>query len=127
MNIHTKNYTRHFILGMSAFVVVLILAVIATRMTPGYSHWDNVIMLLPVFPGIYTGLSLARVIRTLDELQQRIQLEAFSFSLANTAFVALLIGLLQTSASGAINFVWIIPIMAGFWGLGLWFAQRKFQ
>lgn len=127
MNIHTKNYTRHFILGMSAFVVVLILAIIATRVTTGYSNWDNVIMLLPVFPGIYTGLSLARVIRTLDELQQRIQLEAFSFSLANTAFVALLIGLLQTSASGAINFVWIIPIMAGFWGLGLWFAQRKFQ
>ncbi len=127
MNIHTKNYTRHLILGMSAFVIVLILAIIATRVTTGYSNWDNVIMLLPVFPGIYTGLSLARVIRTLDELQQRIQLEAFSFSLANTAFVALLIGLLQTSASGAINFVWIIPIMAGFWGLGLWFAQRKFQ
>ena len=127
MNIHTKNYTRHFILGMSAFVVVLILAIIATRVTTGYSNWDNVIMLLPVFPGIYTGLSLAGLMRTLDDLQHRIQLEECCFSLANTAFVALLIGLLQTSASGAINFVWIIPIMAGFWGLGLWFAQRKFQ
>lgn len=100
---NTSNLFRtRFILGMVLFVVTLTVSVLITRLTPWYaSPWDSIIMLIPVFPGIYAGLNLARGMMMLDELQQRIQLEAFSFSLANTAFVALV--------------------------LGLWLAQRRFQ
>jgi hypothetical protein len=128
MNSSPKNFHQRFILGMVLFVVILTISVIVTRLTPWYaSNWDTVIMLIPVFPGIYTGLNLARGVMTLDELQQRIQLEAFSFSLANTAFVALVLGLFQAGSSTTINFVWIIPIMAFFWGFGLWLAQRRYE
>lgn len=124
----TNVYARQMVLGLTVFVVMLIISVIITRLTPWYaSTWDTVIMLLPIFPGIFTGLSLARGIRSMDEMQQRIQLEAFSFSLANTAFVALVLGLLQAGSDTTINLTWMIPIMAGFWGLGLWFAQRRYQ
>ncbi|GAB4582025.1 MAG: hypothetical protein Fur0022_47770 [Anaerolineales bacterium] len=95
MNSSSKTYQQQFILGMALFVVTLIICVLITRLTPWFfSHWDTIIMLFPIFPGIYAGLNLARGVMTMDELQQRIHLEAFSFSLANTAFVALLLGLL---------------------------------
>jgi hypothetical protein len=124
----STHYRQRFIFGMVLFVVVLTASVIITRLYPwAASPWDTIIMLLPVFPGIYAGLNLARGVMTLDELQQRIQLEAFRFSLANTAFVALVLGLLQARSSTSINFVWVIPMMAFFWGLGLWFAQRRYQ
>ncbi|HNB54590.1 MAG TPA: hypothetical protein PK530_21765 [Anaerolineales bacterium] len=128
MNSSTNVHVCKMMIGLGAFVVMLIISVIITRLTPWYAgNWDTVIMLLPIFPGIYAGVSLARGIRTMDEMQQRIQLEAFSFSLANTAFFSLLLGLMQANSSVNINLVWVIPIMAGFWGLGLWFAQRRYQ
>lgn len=127
MNSSTNPYLKQFILGMVLFVITLTISVIVTRLMPWYNNWDNIILLLPIFPGIYAGLSLARGIMTLDELQQRIHLEAFAFSLANTAFVAFLLGLLQANTDMNLNFIWVIPIMSGFWGLGLWIAQRRYQ
>lgn len=128
MNASSHVHFRQMILGITVFVVILVIAVSVTRLTPWYaSTWDTVIMLLPIFPGIYTGLSLARGIRSLDEMQQRIQLEAFSFSLSNTAFICLLLGLIQANSSANFNLAWVIPIMAVFWGLGLWLAQRRYQ
>lgn len=126
MTPNTKLYLRQFTLGMAGFVVLLIIGLIA-RAFIYQSYLQNIVLMLPIFPGIYAGLSLARGVRSLDEMQQRIQLEAFSFSLANTAFVALLLGLLQASSPEYFNMAWMIPIMAGFWGLGLWIAQRRYQ
>ena len=37
-------------------------------------------MLIPVFPAIYLDYWMARLISEMDELQQRIQLEALAFS-----------------------------------------------
>jgi cadmium resistance protein CadD (predicted permease) len=112
--------------SMVAFVIVLTLCIIALRALP-YSPWRNVLALVPVFPVIGVGASVARALGEMDELQKRIQLEALAFSLANTALLTFSLGLLQLSAPTYINLTWVLPIAAAFWGLGLFIAARRYQ
>lgn len=79
----------------------------------------------PVLAAIGVGFFAARAIGGLDELQQRIQLESFAFSLANTVLVALALGLLTRFES--LNVAWVLPIAAFFYGIGFWMARRRYR
>lgn len=92
-----------------------------------FSIWGRTALLLPVFPAIYVGYMLARGISELDEMQQRIQLEALAFSLANTALLTFVLGLMQISGGMDINLTWVLPIASAFWGIGLLIATRRYR
>jgi hypothetical protein len=89
--------------------------------------WVYLTRLLAVFPAIWVGYEATRVVRGLDELQQRITLETLAFSLANTALVIFALGLLQISGKDNPNLMWILLVFAVFSGIGLWMVRRRYQ
>lgn len=125
-----RRYTRELMLGMGAYVVVLMLSVWLLR------HVDDVALrallaLLPVPPVAYAVRAMVRYIRDADELQRRIELEALSIA---TAFVALLYmsgGLLQSarvidlSASAAM--IWVLPLVCFCYGVCKAFVARRYR
>jgi hypothetical protein len=54
----------------------------------------------------------------LDELQRRIQIEAFGFSLAATALITFAYGFLEGAGLPHLNWTYILPLMAALWAVG---------
>ncbi len=63
----------------------------------------------------------------MDELQRRIQLEAFAFSFGVTGIVTFSYGLLTYVGFPAISWVWIFPLMVALWGIGQGVATRRYR
>ena len=73
---------------------------------------------------VFTLLS----IRSLDELQQRIQLEALAIAFAGTGVLGTTYGFLQSAGLPPIEWgVWIWPGMVTLWALGMLVARRRYR
>lgn len=68
-----------------------------------------------------------RYFSRMDELQRRIQLEAFAFSFGVTGIVTFSYGLLVNVGFPPISWVWIFPLMIALWGIGAGVATRRYQ
>lgn len=108
------------------FVVVLVSVLLVAMKLP-YQGWREAMHLLAVLPAIWVGVEATRLMRALDELQQRIALETLAFSLANTALVILALGLMQLISPSYFNVLWLLPIFAGFTVLGGWLTRRRYE
>ena len=92
--------------------------------------WRIVIVLLPAVPCGLFLLSFMRNIEQLDELEQKVQMEAFAFAFPLTVFLLMFLGLLQLAVGlSADNWfyrhVWaFVPI---FYLGGLALAWRKYR
>jgi hypothetical protein len=69
-----------------------------------------------------------RSIRALDEMQQRIQLEALAFAFAGTGVLTTMYGFLTNAGTPAIDwgtYVW--PLMVLLWVVGVILAHRRYR
>lgn len=124
----------YYLIGcLVLFVALFTLAGLATMLPE--STWRLLLIWSPVFPAIGTGFFAARVVSLLDELQQRIHLEALAFSLANTVLVAVVLSL-PLSHYAYTTPVWftsetpiicVLPIALFFWAIGLVLARRRYR
>lgn len=83
---------------------------------------------MPLIPGFLIVLALLAAIRSMDEMQRRIQLEALGFAFAGMFMLlvteALLnAGLAQPPAPAAGIYIFYMAMM---WGVGLLVARRKY-
>jgi len=85
---------RRFIWTMLAYVVLVMAAVFIVRrgLLPG---WELPLSLLPLIPGVMVVFNVINKLRLMDELEQRIQMEAFGL-----AFGLLFLALLTESLLG---------------------------
>lgn len=122
-----KSLTQYGRFGLSlvAFVLLLTISLVLNPYLP--YHWQYSLSFLLVFPAIWVGVELTRCVARLDELQQRLLLEAFAFGLANTALFAFAVGLLQPAFHWEINLAWILPIAALCTGIGFLIARRRYR
>lgn len=133
MNEKSSTY-RLFLLGILAlalsFLLYCVLVIVNSDLWLDDKHY--LLAALPTIPPVLIiGYALVRAIgiamREMDELQQRIQLEAYSLSLACTVILSLAIGLLQLLTELYINLALVAFMVALFWGFGFLFAKRKYQ
>ena len=89
--------------------------------------WRYVIAILPVLPIFLMPALVIEYLRNLDELQRKIQLEALGFAFAATALSTLTYGFLQNAGLPQVNWIWVWPVMAGFWMLGMLAARRRYR
>ncbi|HZR63734.1 MAG TPA: hypothetical protein VFA85_01230 [Terriglobales bacterium] len=89
--------------------------------------WRYVIAILPVLPIFLMPALVIEYFRNLDELQKKIQLEALGFAFAATALSTLSYGFLQNAGLPDVNWVWVWPIMAVFWTIGLLAARWRYR
>jgi hypothetical protein len=74
--------------------------------------------LLPVFPAALVLSIFIRALTRLDELQKRIQMQAFGFSLGATALLTFAYGFLEGAGLPHISWTFILPLIAILWGVG---------
>ena len=89
------------------------------------------VALLPV-PAIGMALrAIIRYIRDVDELQQRIELEAVSFAAAFVSMVYIAGGFLQLAKvidiPSGVAMIWVFPLICGSYGLAKIAVARRFQ
>jgi len=88
MNQALKRYGREFISAMIAYAIVIIMSRLLLN-NIGDSPWRFIIALLPIFPVLFLAAGFTRYLSGIDELQQRIQLQAIGFSAGTTGLLTL--------------------------------------
>lgn len=121
-----RRYVRQFTASMVVYAVVLVGSVLLIRANPE-APWRYAVALAPVVPVIFGVLAVVRRLRTLDELQQRIQFEALAFAFGCAAVLTFSYGFLEGVGLPHLNWTWVLPLMALLWGVGLWLASRRYR
>jgi hypothetical protein len=94
----------------------LVGSVTVLRANPDAS-WRYIVALVPIAPAVMVLFLFVRRLGQLDELQKRIQTEAFGFSLGATALITFAYGFLEGAGMPHLNWTYILPLMAIFWGV----------
>ena len=124
---NSKMYVRDFLIAMAAYVVVLAISISLIIASPPSAWWRIPLALAPVVPIPFAMVAFMRSFSRMDELQRRIQLEAFAFSFGVTGIVTFTYGLLTNVGFPYISWVWIFPLMIALWGVGQGLATRRYR
>jgi hypothetical protein len=108
----------HFGLSILAYLMVLVGSVTIVQANPD-ADWRYFIAVLPVFPATLVVWLFVRAIARLDEVQKRMQMQAFGFALGGTALVTFGYGFLEGAGLPHLNWTFVTPLLAVLWGLGL--------
>ncbi|HEX3509406.1 MAG TPA: hypothetical protein VHW94_13560 [Candidatus Dormibacteraeota bacterium] len=104
-------------LALLAYMMLLIGSVTLLRANPS-AGWRYVVAVVPVVPAALVVLLFVRRLAQTDELQKRIQTEAFGFALAGTALLTFTYGFLEGAGLPHLSWTFILPLMAVLWGVG---------
>ena len=113
------------VLGMAA---VIIAAAVAAKSFERGSAMRIAMAAVQTLATAVVIVAPVQAIRRLDELQQRIHLEALAFAFAGTGVLATGYGFLINA--GLPNIDWGAldwPVMVGLWAIGLAFANRRYR
>lgn len=126
MNQASKTYARDFTISMIAYVIIIIVSRLILD-NLGDSPWRYPIALLPVVPVIFLILAFLRYLSGIDELQQRIQLQAIGFAAGTTGLLTFAYGFLELLGFPRFSTFLIFPMIIMLWGLGLSYFSRRYQ
>jgi hypothetical protein len=87
----------------------------------------TLIALLPVIPIIWAGRIIMKFIRSQDELQQKIQLEAVVFSAVTTALLTSAYGFMEGVGYPEMDTIWVLPMLTVLWVVGQVVARRRYR
>jgi hypothetical protein len=120
--------SRFVIWAALAAAAVIIGAALAAKQ---FERGSAARIALAVLQGLASASAVilpVRSIRGLDELQQRIQLEALAFAFAATGVLTTMYGFLTSAGLPAIEmgtYVW--PAMVMLWAIGVALAHRRYR
>jgi hypothetical protein len=97
--------------------MVLVGSITVLQSNPDAS-WRYVVAVLPLAPAALVLVIFIRALARLDELQKRIQMQAFGFSLGATALLTFGYGFLEGVGMPHVSWTFVLPIMAILWGVG---------
>ena len=95
--------------------------------------WRVVATLTPLLPGVFYLLSLLQSFRAMDELQRRIQLEAWIVALGGTVVVIAVLNVLNANGVGPAAYPHGLQIggvyitMYLFWSIGFTFSRLRYR
>lgn len=127
MNDLNRRYAIHFGASMLAYSVIVLLALGLARSLTPENPLRYAIALGPVVPLIFAFLSYVQFVRRLDEMEQRIQLEAVAISLGCTMLLTLTLGFLESVGFPHIDMIWVPVFIIVMWRLGMQIATRRYR
>jgi len=104
-------------LALLAYMMFLVGSVTVLRANPD-ADWRYIVAVVPVLPAALVVFFFVRQLARTDELQKRIQTEAFAFSLGATALLTFTYGFLEGVGLPHLNWTFILPLIAVLWGIG---------
>jgi hypothetical protein len=122
-----KRYYREFGFSMGSYVVAIIASTVILNNFEFPKTAQIIITLIPVIPTIFVVISILRALRESDELQQRIQLQAVTFSAITIGLITFSYGFLENIGFPPFPSILILPIMFMLWGLSLGYFWKKYQ
>ncbi len=122
----TKRYVRQFSLAMFVYVVAIFLSVSLVEQTPTNSVLRFLLAVVPIVPVFFVLGAFLGYLAGVDELQQRIQLQAIGFAAGATSMLSFAYGLLENAGLPHLSLVYIFPAMVALWGLSLPYFSRRY-
>lgn len=122
-----KRYFREFGISMGFYVVLLIASVSVLTNFELPKVAQIVIALIPVIPTIFVLIAVMRALRDGDELQQKIQLQAVTFSAIVTGLITFSYGFLENVGFPRFPTLFTFPLLLALWGIGAGIFSRKYQ
>ncbi|WP_323019800.1 hypothetical protein [Pararhodobacter sp.] len=107
------------ILGLCAYVGMLGLS---QRLLAGDTAGEGMQILLslaPMLPAIFLCVVIIRMIRRMDEMQRKLQVEALALAFAGTALLTFGYGFLEGVGLPRLSMFAVWPVMAGLWVVGV--------
>ncbi|MEC7762685.1 MAG: hypothetical protein VX874_12335 [Pseudomonadota bacterium] len=108
-----------FLAGFAAYVALLFLSQHLLAATDAGPAMQIVLTLLPMLGALVIGASILGIIRRLDELQRKIQIEALAIAFAGTALITFSYGFLEGVGLPKLSMFAVWPLMAVLWVAGL--------
>jgi hypothetical protein len=121
-----KRYYLEFGGAMLAYVAVLLVALPVLHAVGKDSVWRFPVAVLPVLPAVAGMAAFVRFLRTLDEMQRRIQFESFGITLALTWLITFTYGFLENAGLPPLSLIWVGPGMVALWGLVSGVVSRRY-
>ena len=123
----SKTYVLETLGAMITYAVVQLVSVSLLNHGPSEAWWRIPLALTPIIPIFFAVRAFLRYYHRIDELQQRIQLEAFALSFGVTCIVTFSYGLLENAGFPALNWTWVPTFMMVSWGIGSAIAALRRQ
>ncbi len=122
-----KRYFKEFGVSMGLYIVLLIGSVTVLTNFELPKAAQIAITLIPVIPTIFVVIAVMRALRDSDELQQKIQLQAVTFSAIVTGLITFTYGFLENIGFPHLPSLFIFPLMLALWGIGAGIFARNYQ
>lgn len=122
-----QRYLKELLLSMIAYTVILITSLTVLKNYEFSKLWQIAISFAPALPVAFVILAIMRLLKDVDELQQKIQLSSISLAAALTAFLTFSYGFLENAGLPKLPTFLILPMLFLFWGVGTAYFSRKYQ
>lgn len=122
-----KRYYKEFGISMGFYTVAVIASITALNNFEFPQIVQVIITLIPVIPVIFVVIAIMRALRDSDELQQKIQLQAVTFSAITTGLITFSYGFLENVGLPPFPTIWILPIMFFLWGVSLGYFWKQYK
>jgi hypothetical protein len=112
---------------MAVYTIILITSLAVLKNYEFTKFWQIIISLSPAIPVAFVILAIMRLLKDSDEMQQRVQLLATSFSAALTGLITFSYGFLENIGFPKFPTFFIFPMLIAIWGISLGYFSRKYQ
>ncbi len=121
-----RNYLIGFILSMAiAYPAVVFASVMLLQQYPD-AWWRFAVAVAPVVPIMFGLRTFMRFLNQIDEMQQRIQLNAAAFAAGATAMLTVTYGFLENVGFPQLSWIWIFPMIVLLWGGATGVLSRRY-
>lgn len=125
---NSTKISKQFIVGLIAYILAIIIQLIIFKTIELPQTAKIIIALVPMAPAIWAMMGWLKAQRSLDELQQKIAIEAGAFSLGMTAIITFSYGFLESFAKfPKITMFWVWAIISVTFIIGQFLANRRYS
>ena len=122
-----KRYTLEFVLSMGVYGGVLFTSRYGLGVVEGPGVARTLLAVAPMLPVALVVFILFRHVRTMDELQRRVQFEAFSIGALLVGLASFTLAFLEDAGGPRIALIWVLPAMIACWGLMIPVVLRRYR
>ncbi len=116
----------NFGLAMVAYLMMLVGAIMVIQANPD-AQWRYYVAIVPAVPAVVGLVIFIRALMRLDDVHARIQLYALGLSLGAAALITFGYGFLEGAGLPHLPPVFVLPLMAIFWGVGTAFFTWRYR
>src|SRR5690606_34891721 len=121
-----QPYIRNALLAAGLHILLTLVSITILKQTPA-TALRYLIAILPMLPLIFAFRSFLHQLANMDELQQRIQLQAIGFAAGAVGMITLTYAFLENAGLPQLSMIWVFPLMCLLWSGASWALARRYQ